>query len=155
MAVTRDWVPKQIDKFKIFADNLCERVSHNFENWHLDADQVAALLVFQAEFNRYYKISSVKNTNSTEDKDNTKAARKTYQKALRTMGIGRMKTNRFMTNVDKLACGLNIDSDSYSLSSIAKISPLIAFKIRVVWALKQFASILIPTKFVSPTGKMG
>lgn len=128
MAVTRDWVPKQIDKFKIFADNLCERVGDNFEDWHLDADEVAALLMWQIVFNGYYKISSIKNTHSTEDTENTKAARKTYQKELRTMGIGRIKTNRFMTNVDKLACGLNIDSDSYRLSSIAKISPLIAFK---------------------------
>ena len=128
MAVNRDWVPKQIDKFKIFGDNLCKRVNDNIENWHLDAEEVAALLVRRVEFNRYYKISSIKYDHTTEDKNNTKAARKLYQKALRTMGIGRIKTNKFMTNVDKMACGLNIDSDSYTLSAIAKISPLIAFK---------------------------
>ena len=44
MAVTRDWIPKQIHKFKVFADNLCRRVSKNVDTWQLDVDEAAELL---------------------------------------------------------------------------------------------------------------
>lgn len=128
MAVTRDWIPKQIHKFKVFADNLCKRASKNSVNWHLDSDEVTALLGWQRKFNRYFKISTIKNTHSQRDNDNTKNARKTYQKLLRKMGIGRMKNNLFMTNIDKMGCGLNIGEKGYTLSPVALVSPLIDYK---------------------------
>ena len=127
MAVTRDWIPKQIDKFKIFADNLCERANKYAEKWHLDAEEVATLLVWQGTFNGFYKISRVKNMHSSQDIKNTKIARKTYQKLLRIMGIRRMKTNSFMTDSDKLTCGLNSLSNTYSIAPVAEISPIIDF----------------------------
>jgi|GEM_PF-1035680 len=127
MAVTRDWIPKQIDKFKIFADNLCERANKYAAKWNLDADEVALLLTWQVTFNGFYKISRVKNVHSSLDIKNTKNARKTYQKLLRTMGIKRMKRNLFMTDNEKFACGLNNLSNTYTLSPVAETSPLIDF----------------------------
>ena len=128
MAVTRDWIPKQIDKFYIFANNLCKRATTNASKWHLDADELAALLGLQTTFNRYYEITSVRSTFSSLDTQNTKDARKFYQKSLRMMGIGRMKRNSFMTNVDRKACGLNINSNGYNLSPVAKKAPLIDYR---------------------------
>ena len=55
MAVTRDWIPKQIHTFKIFADNLCKRVRDNAEAWHLDADEVNNLLSLRLKFNKYFR----------------------------------------------------------------------------------------------------
>ena len=128
MAVTRDWIPKQIHKFKVFADNLCKRVKDNAEAWHLDANEVTKLLSLRLKFNRCYKKSTIKNTHSLADIDNTKKARKAYQKALRTMGIGRMKRNSFMTDSDRMKCGLNTGEKGYNLSPVASTSPLIDFR---------------------------
>ena len=127
MAVNRDWVPKQIDKFKIFADNLCKKAKDNAGKWQLDAGEVASLLVLRAIFNRYYRISSIKNTHSVQDTENTKGARKNYQKALRTMGIKRMKNNPYMTDSDRFVCGLNNNAYTHTLSPVADTSPLIDF----------------------------
>lgn len=128
MTVIRDWVPKQIDKFYIFGNNLCKRVKANAGKWHLDMDEIDVLLALQAIFNEYYKVTSEKDAFSSVDTKNTKDARKPYQKALRTMGIERMKTNSFMTNTEKRACGLNNNSNGYKLSPVAKTSPLIDFR---------------------------
>ena len=128
MAVTRDWIPKQIHTFKIFADNLCKRVRDNAEAWHLDADEVNNLLSLRLKFNKYYKISTIKHTYTLTDLDNTKSARKAYQKALRSMGIGRMKRNLFMTDNDRMKCGLNTGEKGYALSPVASCSPLIDYR---------------------------
>jgi len=128
MAVTRDWIPKQIHTFKIFADNLCKRVRDNAEAWHLDVDEVSNLLSLRLKFNKYYKISTIKHTHTPTDLDNTKSARKAYQKALRSMGIGRMKRNLFMTDSDRMKCGLNTGEKGYTLSPVAFSSPLIDYR---------------------------
>ena len=128
MAVNRDWIPKQMDKFKIFGDNLCKRIVDNAAKWHLDGNEIAALLALQVIFNKYYAITCVRNTYSTLDTQNTKEARKLYQKALRLMGIKRLKRNTFMLDSERTGCGLNNNANTYTLSPIAKISPLIDFK---------------------------
>ncbi len=128
MAVIRDWIPKQINKFKIFADNICKLASSNAMDWHLDADEISKLLALRLIFNRYYRKSTIQNTHSLNDTDNTQKARKPYEKAIRGMGIGRMKNNSFMTDGDKRACGLNIGEKGYTLSPVAKVSPLIDYR---------------------------
>ncbi len=128
MAVTRDWIPKQIHKFKIFADNLCKRVRDNAEAWHLDAEEVSKLLSLRLKFNKYYKISTVQYTHNLNDIENTKKARKEYQKALRTMGICQLKSNLFMNDSDRMKCGLNTGEKGYNLSPVASYSPLIDFR---------------------------
>jgi len=125
MAVTRDWIPKQIDKFKIFADNICDRSSVNAAKWHLIQNEIDKLILLQKKFNKYYKITSVKNTYSLVDIQNTRDARKPFQQALRHMGIVRMKMNDFMTNADKMSCGINISTTVFTHSEVANISPII------------------------------
>jgi hypothetical protein len=94
----------------------------------IDAGEVATLLSWRLTFNGYYKISTIKKVHSKTDTNNTKDARKTYQKLLRQMGIGRMKRNIFMTDRDRMACGLNNNANTYTLSPVAKTSPLIDFR---------------------------
>ena len=60
MAATRDWIPKQIDKFKIFADNLCKRTRDNAWAWHLVAGEVSRLRFFRPNYNRSFNLLIVR-----------------------------------------------------------------------------------------------
>ena len=60
MAATRDWIPKQIDKFKIFSDNLCKRTRDNAWAWHLVAGEVSRLRFFRPNYNRSFNLLIVR-----------------------------------------------------------------------------------------------
>ncbi len=128
MAVTRDWIPKQIDKFKIFGDNICKNCQKNAEKWNLIVKEVNDLLVLQQKFNDFYSISSIMNNRTLIDIQNTRDARKPYQAAIRNLAIKRLKTNALMSDEDKRRCGININSKGYTLSVISKKSPLVHFE---------------------------
>ncbi len=155
MGVTRDWIPKQIDKFKIFADNLCDRASVNALKWHLIQDEIDKLILLQKKFNIFYKITSVKNTYSLVDTQNTRDARKTYQKALRNIGIIKMKMNNFMTDTDKMACGINIATTVFTHATVVNFSPII--NIRKLGELNMQIIFINPqtNKVCKPKGQAG
>lgn len=125
MAVTRDWIPKPINKFKIFGDNICKNCQKNADKWGLIIKEVIDLLVLQKKFNDFYGISSVNNNRTLIDIQNTRNARKTYQAAIRNLAIKRLKTNALMSDEEKRRCGININSKGYTLSVISKKSPLV------------------------------
>ncbi len=87
------------------------------------------------------------------DIQNTREARKFYQKAIRNFAMKRMKTNGNMTDEDRSRCGINNNSNGYTLSVISKESPLVHFKTTGICTAKLAFSNPENHKYCMPEGQ--
>jgi len=127
MSDSKDWIPDGINEFKTFGDTFCTLASTNKTTWGLDTQKVADLLTQQTKFNGYYDISKDHKSRSTVDVENTNDARVPYEQSIRNIGQHEMKYNTLMTDTERTACGVHIDSGTHTPAPIETTSPVIQY----------------------------
>lgn len=127
MSDKKDWIPRGLADFKVFADTFCAEVAANKTAWGLDATDAAAIVGEHTTFNNDYALSSVRNNHTALQTQATQDARAPLEARIRKMGIP-MKTNSLMTDVDRTACGVHNDSDAHTLSPVANVAPPVLYE---------------------------
>ncbi len=127
MVYKQDWIPRTYSKFIPFANNFTVIAVKNGTAWKINAGNLSLLGIQNADTIKFYAISSVKKTSSISDKENTRKAIKEQKATMRQIGIGEMKTNLFMTDVDRSSVGVINDSGTHTLSPVAEVAPTAIF----------------------------
>ena len=127
MSAEKDWVPQNMNEFKTFGDTFSTQANTNQTKWGLETDKVTALLGQQTKFNGFYEISKNAKTRSQIDVDNTNKARVPYEQSIRDIGQHEMKHNSLMTDAEREACGVPIDSGTHTPAPVETTSPVIQY----------------------------
>jgi len=128
MSAEKDWIPRPMDDFRIFADNFYDESNTNQLAWHLIGTKVAAMTPLIATFDADHDISKHHASRKPTDTSNTEEARIPLEKLIREIGQYEMKHNDFMTNENRTNCGVPNDTGETHVAPVASVSPAVSNK---------------------------
>jgi|GEM_PF-1695863 len=104
--MNHDIIPQGDPQFNVFQLNLMKLIIDNSVAWHITQDEIDELLPLQEEWQNRWKVAQKRRLRTQTDVAEKNNARNKFKKAIRPFLQARIRHNRYMSNSEKMVCGV-------------------------------------------------